>query len=241
MLHLAPGQSWIDLLIFIYAVVAMPALSVINGRRLGADPAGSLVPRYWRTMIRGWLSAALVLAAWIGLHRNYAAIGLDIPVGEYGLYGLLLVAAAAIGLGVVHLNIGWVVTPKRYPELRAQMREIKILPRTTGEMLVFVGVALTAGLWEELMYRGFLIWFIAPYTGIIVAIVLSSLIFGLGHGYQGPRGIARTFVLGALFAIAYVCTQSLWWIMAAHALVDLWGGTLGWRVLRMPEARPAQA
>ena len=42
-------------------------------------------------------------------------------------------------------------------------------------------------------------------------------------------------VLGGVFALAYVLTHSLWWVMAAHALVDLWGGTLGWRVMRMPE------
>jgi len=241
MLHLAPGQGWIDLVIIAYAVAVMPALSVINGRKLGADPGTSLVPRYWRTMIRGWLSAALIIAAWLASHRDFAALGLDMPVGPYGLYGLLAVTAAAAGLGFVHLNLGRVIKPARYPELRAQMRELKILPRTTNEMLVFLGVSLTAGVWEELMYRGFLTWFIAPYTGVIAAIVISSLIFGLGHGYQGWKGVVRTFLLGAAFAAAYVLSQSLWWVMAAHALVDLWGGTLGWRVMRMPEAQPAQA
>jgi len=238
---LAPGQHLIDLILVVYAVAVMPALSVINGRRLGADPDVSLVPRYWRTMLRGWLSAAMIVAAWIVLHRDFATLGLDIPVGTNGLYGLLLIAVLTIGLVVVHMNIGWVVTPKRYPELRAQMRELKILPRTTNEMLVFLGVSVTAGVWEELMYRGFLIWFITPYIGLVGAAVLSSLIFGLGHGYQGWKGIVRTFVLGGVFALAYVLTHSLWWVMAAHALVDLWGGTLGWRVMRMPEAQPAQA
>jgi membrane protease YdiL (CAAX protease family) len=241
MLHLAPGQHWIDLVLVAYAVAVMPVLSVINGRRLSANPDGSLVPRYWRTMIRGWLAVALVAAAWISLHRDFAALGLDAPIGPYGRYGLLAVAVAAIGLGVVLTNIRRVIKPARFPELRAQMRELKILPRTNSELLVFLGVAVTAGVWEELMYRGFLIWFIAPYAGVIAAVFLSSLIFGLGHGYQGAKGIVRTFVLGAVFAIAYMLTHSLWWVMAAHALVDLWGGTLGWRVLRMPEAQPAQA
>jgi membrane protease YdiL (CAAX protease family) len=241
MLYLAPGQDWIDLVLVAYAVVVMPALSVINGRRLGADPGVSLVPRYWRTMIRGWLSAALIAAVWIALRRPSAALGLDIPVGTLGMYGLLAIAVAAAGLAVAHLNISRLVSPKRSQELRAQMRELKILPRTTNEMLVFLGVAVTAGIWEELVYRGFLIWFITPYAGAIAAVAISSLIFGLGHAYQGWRGAVRTFILGAVFALAYVLTRSLWWVMAAHALVDLWGGTLGWRVMRMPDVQPAQA
>lgn len=241
MLHLAPGQNWIDLVLVVYAVAVLPALSVINGHRMEANPGASLVSRYWRTMIRGWLSAALVVAAWIGLHRDFGALGLDMPIGTYGWYGLVLIALAAAGLVVVHLNLARVIKPSRYPELRAQMRELKILPRTTNEMVVFLGVAMTAGVWEELVYRGFLIWFITPYTGVVAAVILSSLVFGLGHAYQGRKGVLRTFALGAVFAITYVATHSLWWIMAAHALVDLWGGTLGWRVLRMPEAQPAQA
>jgi membrane protease YdiL (CAAX protease family) len=239
--HLAPGQHWIDVVLVAYAVAVMPVLSLINGRKLSADPGVSLVPRYWRTMTRGWLSAALIVVAWIGLHRDFAALGLDVPVGRYGLYGLLIVGLAAAGLVIVHLNLARVIKPSRYPELRTQMREMKILPRSTHEMLVFLGVAVTAGIWEELMYRGFLIWFIAPYAGVAGAAVLSSLVFGLGHGYQGWKGVVRTFVLGAVFAAAYVATQSLWWVMAAHALVDVWGGTLGWRVLRMPDAQSAQA
>ena len=98
--------------------------------------------------------------------------------------------------------------------------------------------AQVAGIWEELLFRGFLIWFLAPYAGVVGAVAISTLAFGLGHAYQGWRGIPRTGVIGLILAAAYVAGGSLWWVMAAHALLDLYGGLLAWRISRMPEAAP---
>lgn len=239
MLHLAHGQNWVDLVLVAYAVLVMPALSVFNGRRMARDPDASLLARYWRTMIRGWLTAAMVIVTWVEFHRDFAAIGLDVPVNLYGRIGLALVAAGLLFNGYMLLNLSRFVSAERYPKLLEQMRAMKILPRSTPEMLTFLLVSVTAGTWEELLYRGYMIWFVTPYGGIAFALLFSSAIFGLGHAYQGWRGVVRTGVLGLVFALAYVATQSLWWVMAAHALVDLYGGTLAWRLLRIspPEAR----
>ena len=112
------------------------------------------------------------------------------------------------------------------------MRQIKILPRSNGEFALFLGVALVAGIWEELLYRGFLIWFLIPYANAAGAIYLSSAAFAIGHLYQGWRGIPRAGAVGLIFAAAYVLSGSLWWLMALHALVDLFGGCFAWRLMR---------
>jgi membrane protease YdiL (CAAX protease family) len=237
--HLPPGQNWIDLVLFVYAAAAMPALSVYNGRKLDRTPEVSLISRYRRTMLRGWASTAIVIVVWIAFRRDFAQLGLDMPVGFYGRIGLGVVAAGYLFNAFMLANLGRFISPKRYPQLTDQMRQMKILPRTTTELLAFLPVAVTAGIWEELFYRGYLIWFLAPYGGLVLAMLLSSFIFGLGHGYQGWRGIVRTGVLGLVFAVLYVTTRSLWWVMAAHALVDVYGGTLAWRLLRMPAPQPA--
>lgn len=231
---MATGQTPIDLLLFAYAALFMPALSVWNGRKLAQDPEGSLIARYLRTAARGWFTVAMVAAAWYFLRRDFAVLGLDVPVGLWGRIGLAIVAAGLIFNFIAVANIRRFISPARYPKLIEQMRRMKILPRSTREMLVFLLVAITAGVWEELLYRGFLIWFLAPYGGLVAAALLSSLIFGLGHAYQGWRGVANTFLLGLVFAGFYLATKSLWWVMAAHAAVDVYGGTLAWRLLRMP-------
>ena len=116
------------------------------------------------------------------------------------------------------------------------MEELKITPRTRNELLLFVLVAITAGVWEELLYRGFFIWFLVPVTGVIGAVAISSLIFGIGHIYQGRYGVVNTGLVGLAFAILYLLSQSLWWLMAAHAVVDIYGGALAYRVMHMRDA-----
>jgi membrane protease YdiL (CAAX protease family) len=231
----ASGQNAFDVVMLVLTVAVLPAVSAFMGARLAKHP-GSLVSRYWQTMARGWLMVALLIVDWRWSGRSLAALGLDIPIGAYGLYGLIAVAAATLFLAVMLLNLRAFIKPARYPKLREQMREMKILPGTTRELLVFLLVAVTAGIWEELLFRGFLIWFLAPYAGVIGAALIATLAFGLGHAYQGWRGIPRTGAIGLIFAVAYIASGSLWWVMAAHAMLDLYGGLLAWRVSQMPEA-----
>ena len=121
------------------------------------------------------------------------------------------------------------------------MKEIKITPRSRREFIVFLLVAITAGVWEELLYRGFLLWFLVPYVGLIAALVLSSLIFGVGHVYQGWRGIPRTAAIGLIFAIAYAWSGSLWWVMLAHTILDIYGGIISYMVATADRRTAVQA
>jgi membrane protease YdiL (CAAX protease family) len=82
------------------------------------------------------------------------------------------------------------------------------------------------------------LWAFAVQTNPWIAALLSSLVFGLGHVYQGWRGVLRTALIGCVLAIAFVLTHSLWWLMMAHMAVNLLGGLFAWRRLRAPGSRP---
>ena len=82
---------------------------------------------------------------------------------------------------------------------------------------------------EELLFRGLLLNFFAKRFGSdrrawIAAIFVSALLFGIGHFWQGPRGIIATglgaLVFGAGF---YLCGRNLWPPVVAHAI----GNSLG--------------
>ncbi|HEY4940952.1 MAG TPA: CPBP family intramembrane glutamic endopeptidase [Rhizomicrobium sp.] len=240
-MHLAVGRNTFDFILLVLALFVLPAISAFTGRRIAKAPDVSLLPRYLQTMARGWLVVALVAGAWWWSGRPAAWLGFDVPVGESGLYGLLFVGIALVAMAIQVVRFDRLVVPERLPKLRQQIRDIKILPRTSAEYVVFLFVALSAGIWEELLYRGFLIWFLGAYLGVVPAVILSTAVFGLGHVYQGWGGVLRGGGLGLLFAIGYVASGSLWWLIALHALVDIFGGTMAWRVstLRLPNSTSA--
>ena len=51
-------------------------------------------------------------------------------------------------------------------------------------------------------------------------VLLSSLVFSLGHGYEGMAGTISVFVLGVAFALIYLWRSSLVAPVVIHFLVD---------------------
>ena len=72
--------------------------------------------------------------------------------------------------------------------IRAHMTQPQpLLPSTTEERVGFLGLSVTAGLCEEFLFRGYLIWVLAPYLGWWGAAAFSRLSFGVVHAYQGRK------------------------------------------------------
>jgi len=74
---------------------------------------------------------------------------------------------------------------------------------------------------EETIFRGYLI---LRFTGIglgrVLAVVLSSAIFAMGHGYEGTAGVATVGVMGVILALVYLWRGSLIAPMVMHFLQD---------------------
>lgn len=80
-------------------------------------------------------------------------------------------------------------------------------------------MALGAGISEELLFRGVLQTWIAGYSPIIVAIVLSNIAFGLLHMRTALYAIIAGLV-GAYLGTLYAMTDNLLTPMVAHAFYD---------------------
>ena len=98
-----------------------------------------------------------------------------------------------------------------------------LVPATTRERLLWAAVAISAGVCEEIVFRG---WLLATLHGIAglngtELIVAAALIFGLGHAYQGITGVVLTGLAGAFFCVLYLSTGSLLTPILVHAAIDL--------------------
>lgn len=111
------------------------------------------------------------------------------------------------------------------------------LPQSAPERAWFAAVSVSAGICEELVFRGFLIQYFAHpplHFPAWLAVVAAAVVFGVDHGYQGVGGILTTTVLGLIFALLFILTGHLWVVMVLHATIDLrivwllWLGRAQW-------------
>ena len=98
-----------------------------------------------------------------------------------------------------------------------------ILPRSKKEKRLFVFLSFSAGVCEEIIYRGlmlFALYAIFPDISIFLVVLISGILFGISHLYQGIQGIIITAVIGALLMCLFLVTNSLILVMALHFFHD---------------------
>lgn len=80
---------------------------------------------------------------------------------------------------------------------------------------------LFVGIFEELIFRGYMHTFISQYTrNAVVIVAISSAAFGLIHWSLGLHAVIITATIGAFFMIIYMRTHSLPAIMLAHFAIN---------------------
>jgi uncharacterized protein len=80
---------------------------------------------------------------------------------------------------------------------------------------------------EETIFRGYLLLRFREITGNMgLAVLLSTVIFTAGHGYEGGAGMATVSLLGLVFMALYLSTRSLIASIVLHFLFDLVGVVL---------------
>ena len=132
--------------------------------------------------------------------------------------------AALALLAASFLVGGEVLWEGAFGAVRSEAAEA-LLPSTALERVVWCAVAVSVGISEEIVYRGYLArelgrWLASPLAGIFG----QALLFALAHGEQGPATMLRFFVYASgLGALAFK-RRSLVPGMLAHAGVDLLAG-----------------
>jgi membrane protease YdiL (CAAX protease family) len=172
---------------------------------------------------------ALLSYAWLHGGRSTALLGLDIPLTNRGTIGLAIAIALLVGLVVVATIAKQKHRARNNDKGAERFSKNQLLPRTRHELSLFLAFALLAGCGWELLYRGFLIWFLVPYVGTIVAICIAALTYGAAHGYKSRKQFLASVISAFAFTVAFVLTGSLWWLMLIHTAAGFAGGIAGYK------------
>jgi uncharacterized protein len=209
--------------------------------------AGARERIYWETLAFEWISCLLALLAlgfsWNKL--NPKSLGLDhaqltqwfLPSGGSDrslVAGMLVGLTAGIVLGGVALIVlrlkanrrGVVAAASDAPKpwYRKLMPDFEaLIPVTSRERVLFAGVAISAGICEEVVFRGWLLGTLHETIGLggTALILTAAAIFGLAHVYQRTTGVVLTGLAGMLFCVLYVATGSLLAPIILHSLMDV--------------------
>jgi hypothetical protein len=180
---------------------------------------------YRQALVIQWTLALAALGLWVAGRREWAGIGL-VPVFGWGLGGVVA-GMIVMAFAVLRQRRQALGDDEALERLRFRMRRLELmLPHSREELAFFFKLSITAGVCEELLYRGYLIWYLTHWLSIGPAAALASLVFGIGHVYQGWRGVITTGLVGAFFAATYIITGSLYAGMVMHALMDAHSGHL---------------
>ncbi|HEX5854863.1 MAG TPA: CPBP family intramembrane glutamic endopeptidase [Thermoanaerobaculia bacterium] len=189
---------------------------------------------YLQVIFIQWFTAGAVVFVFWRFGIPLAALGLAAP----RLYPL---AVSAVVLAIawafwVRYQRRVLADPVKVARLKSRFGGISLLiPASDAEQRLWVMVSITAGVCEEVLYRGYLGFYLGRYMPLAAVAVLASVFFGLAHIYQGWRNALRTTVVGALLWGLYLATGSILPGMILHAALDIRSG----QILRWAFTDPA--
>ncbi len=200
-------------------------------RAVAAGVRGIRIRFYLLGSLTSWAVTGCILALWVSHRRSWRSLLLAPTMPLRLALGFVLVAAYA-----ALLWMQWWAIVRRSEKLERLAGKFgngeAMMPRTSGERWGFAWLSITAGICEETIYRGYITWYIGVWTGLVPAVLISVVLFGFAHFYQGAAHIVRTAMFGAIAAILVLVAGSLWPAIIVHALQDLAAGDLGFRALR---------
>jgi uncharacterized protein len=206
--------------------------------RLAAGVPNARLNFYRSIILEEWIAVTVLLGYWERMQRPLQAL-LLLPASAMRFAIGMAVALVLIALLTLQ-NKAIRARPDVIPRLRKKLAYGEpILPHTCAERWRFHAVSITAGVCEEVLFRGFLLWYFAVWVGVWPAAILSSIVFGIGHVYLGVRQIPNTVIIGLVMATLAILSGSLWPAMLLHAAIDWNSGELAFLALNSTETAPS--
>jgi uncharacterized protein len=211
---------WTTLSLLLFLVL-YPAASLFNN---GQDPT-QLLKSLDQTMIM-FLLIFTVILQWVLFGVNFVSLTFERTglrgIGVRKIRGIDLawtVAFLAASVAIIS-GLEWLMGQIGLP-INGDVG--LLIPKDFWGRIVWVFVAATAGFCEETAFRGYLltrIRMLGKFKSWTIPVIVSSVAFGSCHAYQGLPGFIVITIYGAMFALLYIRTKSLWPCILAHFLWD---------------------
>jgi membrane protease YdiL (CAAX protease family) len=216
-----PAPFWHLLLVVAYLVVPFQWLPWAS--KLAADLRGAgRIPIYFIELEFQWLFLAFVC---IGVFFRNGRIR-DL-IGTFWKRVDEFLRDSGIGLLIMIINLMVIFALVSVFDVKTHGRD-EFLPRNLVEFLAYAPFAITAGIGEEIIFRGYLQKQFCSMTGnVVVAVMAQAIIFALAHGYkQDLLGVIDRISIGIALGFLANARKSLLPGIMAHSFIDLFAGII---------------
>ncbi len=231
-------MSWDIWLIFIVLGLVLPWRGRLRIKKLKEMPHVGTMERlslYASTIAFQWFAVGVV--TWRAWAHGFTASQLGLAIRDRTQILVASIVGAATVAALQWLNLRRVGKIPVESRGALQVLAERILPQSTVELLPYLALAITAGLCEEFLYRGFAMAVLVRVGLQTWSVVLvSSVLFGMAHSYQGRGGMVMTLLIGLILGSSRIVFGSLVPAIFWHSAVDVVAGMAGPQYL-VPKAK----
>lgn len=178
------------------------------------------IPQY------GVMIALILVIAHLRRSKNRNELRKSIRLKRPNNMAILIIVTVLLGV-LIELAMEILANPviERLTNSKIDLTEVEM--SSIGGYLTWIVIGFVLdGLLEEILFRGFLLTRISLLLNNtrardILALVITSVLFGICHFYQGWSGVISTGIIGFIFGIIFlVFNKNLWYSILTHGFVN---------------------
>ena len=222
-------MTLLNWLLILVLALALPAMSVHSARHFkklrDEDMRAWRIRQHWQSTLLLWMLCLLAIGMWTGEGRELVDAWL-LPRGE--LWQTILGGIIALIASGIILRSSRSVAADDASRILEALSEnrflVELMPEKKSEFRSWAVLSVTAGITEEIVYRGILVGLLAPSLGLAGAFGISVLVFAAGHLYQDRQSLMKVLLVGAGLSVLVILSGSVWPAVVLHAAIDLASG-----------------
>lgn len=218
------------IVVWIFGII-FPFLSGLQSEKLNGEIVFNTETRkklYLGDSLMLCLSGLSIIGIWLFKERPFQHLGFrePLPISPAVLIILLLF--------LIGYSLDMFFTKRKLSDPESNKtaewyEKASFLPEEKKELKYYLLLCLCAGVFEEIIYRGFMVTYFQsleqnnfPY----VALLAPSILFSLAHYYQGWQAVFKITIFSTMLGFIYILTKSIYLNMFIHFMVDLVSGIM---------------
>lgn len=214
-----------DHVLFFLLAILLPILSILSSFNVSETTFDreTKINLYYSNGFFLWIMASIVLTTWNYMDRSFEDLGFRWPILSNQVYILVVLF---VFLYAIDLTLQYIFEKNTKRKVGEWNKNTQFLPSSFNEYKHYSFLAFSAGICEEILFRGFLIHYLVSIFGsgrpaFLFALLVPALLFSAGHLYQGKWAMLKIFFGAIILGLIYLASASLLLVVGLHVAVDL--------------------